>query len=134
MANDEMKLEHLKLVEGIVERMASNSCRLKEWFITIASAILSLSLVQSKPSLVAVAGGALLAFWLLDAYYLQQERRFRDLYEAIVDGELIAAFSMNMSKLPVKQRYVKALLCSWSTLGFYGTMGIAGLVLACAIS
>ncbi len=131
MEHEEKKLEHLKLIEGIVERMASNSLRLKEWFITITSALVGICLTKSKPQLLLVAGVALLAFWILDAYYLQQERNFRSLYEAIVreEEQTIPTFSLNVGILRIKQSYFKVLLLSWATIGFYGASLVVGIII-----
>lgn len=131
MDYEEMKLEHLKLIEGIIERMASNSLRLKEWFITITSALVGICLTKSKPQLLLVAGVALLAFWVLDAYYLQQERNFRSLYEAIVGDEeqKIPTFSLNVGILQIKQSYFKVLFLSWATIGFYGVSLVVGIII-----
>lgn len=35
MSNAEQKLEHLKLVEAVIERMVANSLRMKNWFVCI---------------------------------------------------------------------------------------------------
>ena len=133
MGNDEKKLEHLKLIEGVIERMASNSLRLKEWFITVASAIVGLCFTMSEPKLLFVAGGVLLAFWFLDANYLQQERNFRDLYKAVVesDDSAITDFSLDVSAVRSKQSYFWALLGSWATSGFYGLILVLLIVLWC---
>ena len=134
MGNDERKLEHLKLIGSVIDRMASNSLRLKEWFITVVSAVVGFCFTKSEPRLLIVAGGVLLAFWVLDAYYLQQERKFRDLYAAIVEpgNVFIPAFSMDVSAMRPKQSFFKALFGSWSTFGFYGIVLVIGVVLRCA--
>ena len=133
MGTDEKKLEHLKLIESVIERMASNSLRLKEWFITVASAIVGLCFTMSEPKLLFVAGGVLLAFWFLDAYYLQQERNFRALYKAVVESGdgAIPDFSLDVSAARANQSYFDALLGSWATFGFYGLILILVIVLWC---
>lgn len=133
MDYEEMKLEHLKLIGSVIDRMASNCLRLKEWFVTVVSAIVGFCFTKSEPRLLIVAGGVLLAFWVLDAYYLQQERKFRDLYDAIVESEkeFIPSFSMNVSVVRSNQSYFKALLGSWATFGFYGIVLVIGVVLRC---
>lgn len=131
MENDEKKLEHLKLIGSVVDRMASNCLRLKEWFVTVVSAIVGFCFTKSEPRLLIVAGGVLLAFWVLDAYYLQQERKFRALYDAIVesDKEFIPAFSMDVKVVRSNQSFFKALFGSWATFGFYGIVLVIGVVL-----
>ena len=37
-------------------------------------------------------------FWMLDSFYLQQEWKFRRLYEDAIDGNIEKMFSMNTRK------------------------------------
>lgn len=83
MADDD-KRKHLDLLQGAITRMASNSFLLKGWSVTLATAIVGLSLKQETPRLALLALLPILAFWGLDAYYLGFERRFRDLYSKAV--------------------------------------------------
>ena len=95
------------------------------------SAIVGICFTKSEPRLLIVAGGVLIAFWVLDAYYLQQERKFRDLYDAVVESEkeFIHAFSMDVGVVGSNQSYSKALFGSWATLGFYGIVLVIGFVM-----
>ncbi|MEP0060738.1 hypothetical protein [Rhodopirellula bahusiensis] len=60
--------------------MAANSGILKGWAVTLVAAIFALGAEDSDQRLIVIAIVPVLMFWLLDAFYLRQERRFRDLY------------------------------------------------------
>ncbi len=79
----ESKLKHLEMIQAVVNRMASNSFLLKGWSVTLVSALLALAAANSDRRFVFVAVLPLLMFWLLDAYFLRQERLFRKLYDKV---------------------------------------------------
>ena len=78
------KLEYLKIIQDVITRMANNSFSLKGWCITIASGIFGINLWRDseweKYLLVLVP---VLMFWILDTYYLRQERLYRGLYDRV---------------------------------------------------
>ena len=92
----EKKLAHLKMVQGIVNRLSSNSFLLKGWSVTLVSALFALAANGTQIYFVYLAYFPAFAFWVLDGYFLHQERLFRKLYDHIraVDEEKID-FSMN---------------------------------------
>ncbi len=76
------KLEHLKLLQAVITRMASNSFMVKGWCVTLVSALLALSAKDAR-FMVFVAYLPVLMFWWLDAFFLHQERLFRELYDHV---------------------------------------------------
>jgi len=80
------KLEHLKMLQAIITRMASNSFMVKGWCITLVSALLALSAKDAR-FMVFVAYLPVLMFWWLDAFFLHQERLFRELYDHVRTSE-----------------------------------------------
>jgi hypothetical protein len=88
------KLEHLKMLQAIITRMASNSFMVKGWCITLVSALLALSAKDAR-FMVFVAYLPVLMFWWLDAFFLRQERLFRQLYDHVrLSKEEESNFSM----------------------------------------
>ena len=80
----EKKLKHLEFLQNIIDRMANCSFLLKGWGVTIVAALLALSSVaQEKIALVLISFLPIILFWILDAYYLWQERLFRAVYNAV---------------------------------------------------
>ena len=82
----EEQIKHLEFIQGIINRMNSNSFAIKGWAITIISALLALYASSSNETYVLVAIVPTILFWFLDAYYLQQERKFRGIYNDIVNN------------------------------------------------
>ena len=86
---------HLTLIQGVINRLASNSFALKGWSVTLVSALLVLAASDTKPLVVAIALLPTLTFWGLDGYFLAQERLFRGLYEKVIDSQQqVTNFSM----------------------------------------
>lgn len=99
---NEAERDYLKLIQNVVDRMARCSFLMKGWSVTIVAAILALNAKDLRPWLSAVGFLPVLVFWILDSYYLRQERLFRALYsKAISELELalpdrtLPLFSMN---------------------------------------
>jgi hypothetical protein len=72
--------KHLELIQGVIARLAQNSFLLKGWSVTLVAALLALASRNPSCYLVVVAVFPALVFWGLDAFYLGQERHFRDMY------------------------------------------------------
>jgi hypothetical protein len=93
------KFKHLEFIQNIITRMNSNSFQIKGLCITIVSALLAIYCSKKNIHLIVVALFPLLVFWLLDTYYLTQERRFRGLYNDIIKkGSKVKDFDINISK------------------------------------
>lgn len=71
---------YLSTLQAIVSRMATNSVNCKTWCITLTSALLVVLADKGKVNFVWVALIPVLLFCFLDAYYLAQERAFRESY------------------------------------------------------
>jgi hypothetical protein len=119
------KLEHLKMLQAVITRMASNSFQVKTWCITLVSALLALSAKDAK-LMVFVAFLPVLMFWWLDAFFLRQERLFRKLFDLVRDnGKDDSDFSMNTQV--VDAQVVPLRNVAWSTTlrWFYGWLFVA---------
>ncbi len=75
--------KHLELIQGVINRMAGNSFQLKGWSVVLVSALFALAANDARVHFVFVAYFPAIAFWVLDAYFLRQERMFRKLYDAV---------------------------------------------------
>ena len=96
----ENKYKHMDYIQSAISRMASNSFYLKGWNVTIVTAIVALSFNESDWRIYACALVLDVVFWLLDAYYLKQEKLFRKLYDKIsrINNDDIINFSMDTSE------------------------------------
>ena len=79
----EHEIKHLEFIQGVVTRMGSNSFQMKGWMITIVSALLALYSGTNNEAFLLFAILPTILFWFLDTYYLQQERKFRGLYNDV---------------------------------------------------
>jgi hypothetical protein len=76
--------KHLDLVQGLINRMASNSASCKNYCITLVGALLALEQVKKEGSLIFLAFVPILAFAFLDMYYLYLETFFRVQFKLFV--------------------------------------------------
>ena len=77
------KIKHLEFIQNVISRMNTNSFQIKGWSIVIASALLAIYASTKDNYFFLVAVFPTLMFWFLDAYYLNQERKFRGLYNDV---------------------------------------------------
>jgi hypothetical protein len=89
------KEKHLELIQGVINRMAANSFHLKGWSVVLVSALFVLAGRDAKVYFVYLAYLPAVAFWVLDGYFLWQERMYRRLYDAVRQGQADSDFSMN---------------------------------------
>ncbi|MDR1227444.1 MAG: hypothetical protein LBK55_00215 [Azoarcus sp.] len=80
----EAKLKHLEMIQAIVTRMASNSFWLKGWSLTLVAALLGLFTEKAGAFYPLIAAFlCCIMFWVLDGFFLRQERLFRALYNDV---------------------------------------------------
>jgi hypothetical protein len=102
----ENKRKHLEFIQSIINRMAGNLFFLRGWTITLIGALLALFSKNNSPDyifyfLIII----ILIFWILDGYFLSQERSYRDLFNHVRKlKEEEIDFSMNISEY---QKYKK---------------------------
>jgi hypothetical protein len=124
-AHMENKLKHLEFIQQAINRMASNLFLLKRWTVTLIAAMLALATKESRDLYFFLAYFPTLMFWILDGYFLSQERRFRSLYDHVrrLDGDAID-FSMDTQPFrssPPRNKWSHALF-SPTPLIYYGTL------------
>ena len=99
MSAVEKKLKHLEFIQLTIVRLAANSFLVKAWAVTLVAALFAITVSGAK-DYVFIAYVPLISFWVLDAYYLRQERLFRGLYDIVrVKKEEDITFSLNTSEV-----------------------------------
>ena len=76
------RLKYLGIIQSVVTRMAANEFTTRKWSVALGSALIGWTVSRNaypKHALVAAIPSS--CFWLLDAYYLSQERCFRYIFE-----------------------------------------------------
>lgn len=118
----EKKIRHLEMIQGVISRMANNSFLLKGWAVTLAAGVFALSAKESNKYYFLIAYIPIIIFWVLDAYYLMQERMYRALYNKVRDlSEEIIDFSMEVTRKDFFSNENNFLCCliSVSEITFY---------------
>lgn len=129
MNADEHQAKHLEFVQGVINRMARNSFLLKGWSVTLVAALFALAAKGADPWCALVGLLPSLVFWGLDAYYLRQERLFRELYEAVRKGQLDAdRYCMNTEPYSEHVQSVWGTAWSFSVGWLHGAVVVAVLV------
>lgn len=125
--------KHLEFIQNVVTRMAQNSYLLKGWTVTLVAATFALSLSVTNILLLAVALLPTIAFAILDAYYLRQERLFRTLYDKVRrNPDSVEAFSLNTSPYSRNVDSIERIIFSVSICPFY--IPIALLIVAAILA
>jgi len=130
----EKKTKHLEMIQSVIERMGNNSFLIKGWSITLVSAIFVVA-IQDKDKMAALwTLFPAIIFWLLDGFYLWQERLLRSLYDHVRElSEKKIDFSMDTSQVKDikirgrKNNWVNAVL-SRTLFPFHGGIVIAIIV------
>ena len=97
----ENQIKHLEMIQGIINRMNTNSFQIKGFTVAIVSALLTLYSRNQNGWLIAIGIPPILILWILDSYYLQHERIFRGIYNDIINPSeklVIKDFEMPFDK------------------------------------
>ncbi len=134
MAED--KRLHLKFIQSIITRMSGNLFFLRGWTITLIAALLALFAKDTNFKYAIWFLCVLtLVFWILDGYFLSQERLYRDLYNQVrkLKDEKID-YSMDTTEFKkYKKNTVIFAMFSGTLMVFYIPLIIASLVIAFTI-
>ena len=130
------KLKHLEFIQGIVNRLATDSFRLKGWTVVLVSALVVLLAREGRIEFAPVALVPVIVFWGLDGYFLWQERLFRALYDHVRQlKECEIDFSMNVGPFRTgRARTWLGATFSRTLIGFYGVLAAFATGLAILIN
>lgn len=80
----ENKRKHLEFIQNTISRMSGNLFFLRGWTITLITGLFALSASKGAyDGYILLAYFLLVIFWILDGYFLSQERRFRCLFDDV---------------------------------------------------
>lgn len=118
---NEKKIKHLEFLQNVITRMNSNSFLIKGWTVTIVSALFALASKDANINYVLVSYIAIPIFWILDGFYISQERQYRDFYtEVATKAENEIDFNMDASKFDKGDRTWLSGILSKTLVPFYG--------------
>lgn len=119
MDNGEKIIKHLEMTQAVINRLGSNSFLLKGWSMTVivTTMVLIARYDMQNPYIVLAVMFPVLGFWILDGYFLWQERLFRQVYDEVrVQSD--TDFKMDVMKHRDKPK------CSWLSAMFSVTLVI----------
>ena len=119
MNGTEKVVKHLEMTQAVINRLGRNSFLLKSWSMTIlvaAMVLITRENLQNQYFILALFC-PLVGFWILDGYFLWQERLFRHVYDEI-RGQAETNFEMDLAKHKGKPK------CSWISSIFSVTLVI----------
>lgn len=129
---------YISLLQENINRMATNSANCKTWLVTLVAAILALQLTSKElQSILWVALGLIVLFYILDSYYLGLERKFiaveKDFVKAAKNkGEeeiTEGVYSFNIKAVTDPYATTCSAMKSPSTRPFYGILFLIVLVI-----
>jgi hypothetical protein len=83
------RASYLNLIQGVVSRMGGNSAIMKGFAATTIAAMYGMCVTECvKWYYLLTAFIPLIAFIVLDVYYLRSERRYRNLYNLVAEKEI----------------------------------------------
>ena len=116
----EDKLKHLEMIQDVITRLNGNSFQFKGWCIVILSALLALFANSGNELFILVSIFPALVFWIIDSFYLENERAFRYLYNDVIkDNSEITPFSMGIKKYKGRKFFFESFFSS-TEAWFYG--------------
>ena len=123
----ENKHKHLDYIQGVINRMASNSFSLKGWAVTLIAGIFVLAGKDTDKMYFIVAYIPLLVFWGLDAFYLLKEKLYRALYNKVRtmnDAEIDFDMNIDLDEFKTDKNTWLCCLFSKTELLFYLPLAI----------
>lgn len=127
----ESKLKHIDIVQSTISRMAQNSFAIKGWTITVLVGLFVFLQKDNFRNNMIIYLITIIFFWVLDSYYLWQERLFRKLYnDIIVNVTEESDLSMNIIQYKAKVKFYSSLF-SVSEIMIYLPLLLITLLLLC---
>lgn len=120
---------HLQYIQNVINRMSVNSFLLKGWTVVLISALFALGAGIHTNAFIWLAFFPSIVFWILDGYYLRQERLFRALYDEVrVTEENETDFSMETTLVSEKVDCWGKVIVSKTLLIFHGVIFLSILI------
>ena len=116
----ENKRKHLEFIQGAITRMAGNLFFLRGWTISLVAGLFVFLAKEANHNFIIVVYFPVIIFWIMDGYFLSQERLFRALYNHVRKlDEKDIDFSMDTSSFKKDDNNSWALSIVSPTLLFF---------------
>ncbi|MEI9954796.1 MAG: hypothetical protein WDM90_00430 [Ferruginibacter sp.] len=125
----ENKIKHLEFIQLTITRMNVNSFLVKGWLVTLVAAIFVLSEKDANTKFLWFAPFVSVLFWILDAFFICTERKYRSLYDYVrLLNENQIDYSMNVKIYEGGENSYFRCLLSTTLLLFYPIIVVASLI------
>ena len=123
MNGTEKVVEHLLIIQAVIDRLGRTSFWVKTWSLLLIVVGLTLIAIHyvHRPYFTLILIPFVLGFWILDGYFLWQERLFRRVYDEV---RLQSDTDFQMDPLKHKDKPK----CSWTSAIFSVTLVIFYLI------
>ncbi|MBO7327174.1 MAG: hypothetical protein J6W00_00210 [Lentisphaeria bacterium] len=116
--------KELDLIQGCISRMAHNSFIVKGWAVLLVSGVFAFWGKQALSfTMGIIVCGALLALWILNAFFLAKEKDYRNWYSQIIinrkSGNDELLYELNTTKYPIEKCCVAGTMFSTILPWFY---------------
>ena len=120
MRDREEVIKHLEMIQVIINRLGRDSFFIKGWS-TVLLSVIALFVMRDNMSIEYIIFLLIfpIVFWGLDAYYLWQERLFRERYDEVRKQSKTDFKMLPPKKIKKKNRWFNV-LWSETILPFYG--------------
>lgn len=130
--DSENKRQHLAFTQDIISRMSQSSSNAKSWLLPVVMTAYGYAFTKPSAAVAVLGIIATMVFGILDIGYLRTERRYRELYERIVNGDIeVPRYSLNYKKTSDtwKNRLIEhcSALITWTIWPFYGAFLLTGI-------
>ena len=124
MSNEEL-FKEIDLIQGCINRMANNSFLIKGWALGVFAGVTAFTQGENMNNIVLLLCTTVvpfICFWVLDAYFLQIERKYRAMYTERLtkrkNNDSDELFNLNPSKYKVS--IILRIMFSQTLTIFYG--------------
>lgn len=126
------KIQHLIMIQGIINRMAMNSFALKGWTITLLTglSVFAKDFGIWKYSSICIL--LTIMFWYLDSYYLSKEKIFRDVYDRtriLLENDVDFSMKPTEEELTASKNQVVTVMCSKTEWRFYIVLIVMSIII-----
>ena len=87
MDTDDYRIENLRMIQAVIERMSNHDFVVRGWTISLVTGLAAIAFAQATARVLMVGILPILGFWILGAYYLSIERAFKALFNDVSKGE-----------------------------------------------
>ncbi|MGW1725913.1 hypothetical protein ACWCQK_23605 [Streptomyces sp. NPDC002306] len=118
------EIKHLEFIQAVVTRLGNGSFLIKGWTMTVSGVFFGVLVNHLSWRFAATGMIPLVGFWLLDSYYLRQERMFRKLYDDVRGRAAgVPPFSMNVQPYLARVPWSDVVV-SRTMVNFYGVIAV----------